>query len=535
MLFDAAALMTSVALGPVAEAFGVHEISSQVIVISQVDPSYIPLPDTPPLPFITPDQAASSQITTRALQQLSRLPSTAIAGFVRSHPDLVTEMLANPPASTEVTRWWGHLDFESRVALRGATPELVGNLNGIPYGVRDLANRVVLTTTIARLESVIDSSAGRTVIENAKQQLAMLQSISDALGDLGDEAEPKRSLMTLDVSGQGRASIILGDLRNADYVTYLVPGMFFTIENQMGDWVDASARLYDEQLSWLALLGPGEAAGGATSVTAASSADGTSAQSTSADGSATSSAAATSSPAATSSAAAVSSPAATSSAAPASSPAATSSTASAAGVTETVATIAWIGYPTPNLTNVGGIENAYEGRDSLAGDIEGLQALRGDDEPYITVVAHSYGSTAALMALTEGEFSIDALAMVGSPGSPAKSVDDLHVRNGNVWVGEAAWDPIPNSAYFGSDPGSASYGAKPLGVNGGRDSLTEQALKASTGHNEYFSPGTESMRNFALIGIGHGDYVSNGDDSISIAAPGAGKAVRAAAKGSATS
>ena len=153
--------------------------------------------------------------------------------------------------------------------------------------------------------------------------------------------------------------------------------------------------------------------------------------------------------------------------------------------------------------------NAEEGRDSLAGAIEGLQALRAGDEPYISVIGHSYGSTAALMALTEYDFEVDALAMVGSPGSPAKSVDELHVRDGNVFVGEAAWDPIPNSAYFGSDPGSASYGAKPMGVAGGTDAVTHQPLKPSFGHNEYFSPGTESMRNFALVAIGQGKYVTH--------------------------
>ena len=82
------------------------------------------------------------------------------------------------------------------------------------------------------------------------------------------------------------------------------------------------------------------------------------------------------------------------------------------------------------------------------------------------------------------------------------------MRAGNVYVGEAAWDPVPNSAYFGSDPGAKSYGAKPLGVGGGVDALTQAALASSIGHNEYFSPGTESMRNFALIGIGQGQYVT---------------------------
>jgi hypothetical protein len=248
------------------------------------------------------------------------------------------------------------------------------------------------------------------------------------------------------VEGQGRAAIVLGDLRTADYVSYLVPGMFFTIENQMGDWSNAAAQLHAEQVEWLERFAERDAAkAGATS-----------------------------------------------------------------GATSTVATVAWIGYHTPNLTNVGALDNAIEGRDSLASAIEGLQAVRASDEPYVTVIAHSYGSTAALMALTEDSFEIDALAMVGSPGSDAQSVDELHVRGGNVWVGEAAWDPVPNSSFFGSDPGSPSYGAKRIGVDGGTDVITREPLAGSIGHNEYFGAGSQSMRNLALIAIDRGEFVSDG-------------------------
>ena len=442
MLFDVAAILTSVTLGPVAEAFGVHEISTYSV--HSTLPVALPdaLPDAPPAPFIGPEPAegASSQVQgTRLLDQLSLLPSRGITTWAAANPEAIAGLLASPPPAHDVTLWWKGLDMDARLALRNATPQLVGNLDGIPYSIRDVANRAVLTSTMRSLNETIATESGRTVVENAKQQLHMLQSISDALGD---SRSSNRTLMTLDVTGQGRAAIVLGDLRTADYVSYLVPGMFFTIENQMGDWVDAASRLHDEELSWLALLGPG-----AGTTTAAD---------------------------------------------------------------PTVATVAWIGYHTPNLTNVGGIQTAYEGRDALASAIEGLQSVRAGNEPYVSVIAHSYGSTAALMALTEYDFDIDALAMVGSPGSPAKSVDELHVRNGNVYVGEAAWDPIPNSAYFGSDPGAKSYGAKPMGVSGGTDPLTHLALGASTGHNEYFSAGTESMRNFALISIGQGQYVTSG-------------------------
>ncbi len=443
MLYYVAALITSVALGPVAGVVDAPVNPPAVAVaaqVSQVSPMLQApkaLPGGPTPPFVGPVAGPATQSQGMLLlQQLSLLGPDGIRTFAGANPDALAGLLDAPPAATAVTEWWGALDAASRAALRYASPELVGNLDGVPYTVRDRANRSTLSSTIDSLEQTVDSDAGRTVVENAKQQLKMLRSIDAALGRSADQEGTKRTLMTLDVTGQGRAAIILGDLSKAEYVTYLVPGMFFTIENQMGDWVDAAVRLHDEQLSWLAVLGSSEA---------------------------------------------------------------------------TVATVAWIGYPTPNLTNVGGIENAYEGRDALAGAIMGLQALRGADEPHVTVVAHSYGSTAALMALTEYDFEVDALAMVGSPGSPAKSVNELHVRDGNVWVGEAAWDPIPNSAYFGSDPGSASYGAKRMGVSGGRDPITAQLLSASFGHNEYFSPGTESMRNFALIGIGQGQYVSGGE------------------------
>jgi pimeloyl-ACP methyl ester carboxylesterase len=445
--------MTSVTLGPVAEAFGVHEITSYTITVSQPlsDVPALAIPDAPPLPFIgpAPDDASDRVQGTRLLQQLALLPADSIRTWVMSHPDSIANLLASPPPAHDVTLWWQSLDFDAKLELRSSTPQLVGNLDGVPYTIRDSANRTVLTSTMRSLTKVIATESGRTVVENAKQQLHMLQSISDALGDSGGSAAT-RTLMTLDVTGQGRAAIVIGDLATADYVSYLVPGMFFTIENQMGDWVDAASRLGDEERSWLALLGPG--AGSATT---------------------------------------------------------TESIVGVPQATPSVATIAWIGYHTPNLTNVGGLENAYEGRDSLADAIQGLQALRAGDEPYISIIAHSYGSTAALMALTEYDFEVDALAMVGSPGSPAKSVAELHVRDGNVYVGEAAWDPIPNSSYFGSDPGAKSYGAKPMGVGGGTDSITRQVLAASLGHNEYFSPGTESMRNFALIAIGQGTYVSN--------------------------
>ncbi len=441
------------AIGFVAEAFEVREISqfsvSQTIVadvhaqLDIVGRVTIHLDTTPRAPYVGPEPDSSPiQVNygNRLLQQLALISLPDAALYLEANPHAVDDVLARPPVASDVRLWWNSMTPERQATLRELSPNLVGNLDGIPYATRDIANRDLLTGTIAELESIIAREPGRTIVENAKYSLRMLESIAAALEV---DARPTRTLLSLDTAGQGRAAIIVGDLRTADYVTYLVPGMFFTIENQMGDWVDAATRLHDQQLAWLARFDEPRS---------------------------------------------------------------------------TVATVAWIGYHTPNLTNVGAIDNAYEGRDSLANAIQGLTAVRAGEQPYVTIVAHSYGSTAALMALTEFDFTVDALAMVGSPGSPAKSADDLHVRNGNVFVGEAAWDPIPNSSYFGSDPGAESYGATPLGVAGGVDVITHETLLASTGHNEYFSAGTESMRNFALIGIGRGEYVSGADSHIVVKA-----------------
>jgi hypothetical protein len=177
-----------------------------------------------------------------------------------------------------------------------------------------------------------------------------------------------------------------------------------------------------------------------------------------------------------------------------------------------VATVAWIGYQTPDLFSVGGLDRAEEGADFLEKSWLGIRSTRSSDEPFISVFAHSYGSTVSLVALARGSVEVDALVMVGSPGSAIQSADRLHVRHDNIYVGEADWDPAVNSAFFGSDPGSSSYGAHPLGVTGARDKLTGKWLDGSLGHNEYFKPGSESLHNMALIGTANAKLATNGSE-----------------------
>jgi pimeloyl-ACP methyl ester carboxylesterase len=191
----------------------------------------------------------------------------------------------------------------------------------------------------------------------------------------------------------------------------------------------------------------------------------------------------------------------------------------------TVATIAWIGYQTPNIVNVASMQLARQGQKSLTASIEGLRATRAaavttdatgtvaGKQPYVAILAHSYGSTAAMLSLQNDQVSVDALAMVGSPGSPARTAGQLNVTNGNVWVGAGSTDPVPQTGLFGSQPTSSAYGAHRFGVDGATDPLTGRTMDAVVGHDGYFVDGTESMRNMVLIGIGRGDLVLGLDGS----------------------
>lgn len=371
------------------------------------------------------------------LRQLAVQPIDSVSGFVEAHPQVIASLIAAPPPARDVSHWWQSLDAGRQWNMLHVAPRLVGNLDGVPAEVRDRANRLWIEQYAGEIEASLASS-GRSVADDAARRIHMLDRIETALGT--PQSVPSRSLLSLDPEGQGRAAIVLGNLGTADYVTYLIPGMFFNVDGQIGDWTDTAARLYDDQVSWLRLVRQPD------------------------------------------------------------------------DPVRTAAVVAWMGYQTPNLITAGGFDLANEGRDSIARTIMGLQEERAGDEPHITIVGHSYGSTAALMALTEYDFEIDALALVGSPGSAAKSVDELNVRDGNVFAAEADWDWIPNSSFFGSDPGAESYGAKKMSVGGGVDVITNELLAASIGHNEYFGPGTESMRNMALIGIGCGELVTDGSE-----------------------
>lgn len=442
---------------------GMAAVVAGVLVMSLVLPA-TPAEAAPagvPKPFIGPDPVGGgSSLDTVArldgvalLDELVRLTPSERSEFLQVHPETITQLTSAPPAAADVATWWSRTLPAARLALIGDLPAVVGNLEGVPYAVRDGANRAYLTDTIFGIRAQLDAGVGRAMEDELRTRLKMLGAVEESLRT-GASGE-KRSLVALDVADQGRAVIAVGDLTDADYITFFVPGMYVGVVDQLVDWTSWADNSQAEQEAWLERLGtPGE-----------------------------------------------------------------------------VATVAWIGYHTPTLVNIAGMDLAYQGRDALTGSLQGLDAIRGVDPPivaqgspgssvagprasaggsgpYVSIVAHSYGSTAAMLALQENDVSVDALVLVGSPGSPATSVSDLKVADGNVWVAAADTDPVPRSGVFGSQPLDPDFGAHRFSVKAMKDPITGQKLADIQGHVYYFWPGTTAVRNTALIAIGHGELVS---------------------------
>ena len=475
LLLDVTAFHSaSSTLGSVAGAFVLSEnshISTQLTVVAPaaanaeqtawrqaLDAAALPADD--PSPLIGPRPATvrvslsklPSLRGVELLDQLALLDSSQLGTFLTKHPDTVSALIANPGAAASVASEWANWPQATRRLMVTHAPQVIGSLDGVPYAARDTANRSFLTSSEADIRARLASdSVGRAAKDELSKRLHMLQQVRAAL-KTGASGNP-RTLVSLDATGEGRAVIAIGDPATADYVDYLIPGMFSDVDTQIQVLAGGADEISTEQQAWLKKLNPGVAA----------------------------------------------------------------------SQLPTVSTLAWIGYQTPNIVNVASMSLAKEGQASLTRSIEGLRAARaaqvGGAQPYVAILAHSYGTTAAMLSLQNDQVSVDALAIVGSPGSPARTAGQLNVTNGNVWVGAGQTDPVPQTGLFGSQPTSAAYGAHRFGVDGATDPVTGKAMDAVIGHDGYFVTGTESLRNMVLIGIGRGDLVLGLDGSSALSLP----------------
>ncbi|SFT10491.1 Alpha/beta hydrolase [Streptomyces sp. ok210] len=163
------------------------------------------------------------------------------------------------------------------------------------------------------------------------------------------------------------------------------------------------------------------------------------------------------------------------------------------------AVIAWADYTAP----------AGIGMDAALGNLAERGAVRltalVDALPgasKISLFCHSYGSVLCGVAANELPSRVSDIAVAGSPGMRAKNAAQLHTT-ADVWAMRDRDDwiqDVPNMEVgglgHGADPVDRGFGARIVSAG---DAI---------GHSGYFEPGTESLSNFAAIGVGAYDSVT---------------------------
>ncbi|WP_020673643.1 alpha/beta hydrolase [Amycolatopsis nigrescens] len=183
-----------------------------------------------------------------------------------------------------------------------------------------------------------------------------------------------------------------------------------------------------------------------------------------------------------------------------------------------VAMVTWLGYEPPTLQaddmrDVGGLITgapASEGANKLANFQEGINASRRDD-PHLTALGHSYGSTTTGIALTQNH-GVDDAVFFGSPGisetpTPVFNTSNLNIPEGHAYnlsaEGDDVADAVPVTTRYGPHLESMP-GMNQLSTDG--TTGPQGPMAASHGHSEYAKGDgrmATSEYNMAAIVSGH--------------------------------
>lgn len=168
------------------------------------------------------------------------------------------------------------------------------------------------------------------------------------------------------------------------------------------------------------------------------------------------------------------------------------------------AVIAWADYTSPGGL---GIESATAMR-AQSGAVRLNALVRGlPGSSPVSLFCHSYGSVLCGLAAPELPDRVADIAVAGSPGMRVAKASHLRT-SAHVWAMRDADDWVQDVPYLevgglghGEDPVSSAFGARVL------------SAREAKGHGGYFEPGTDSVANFAEIGVGAYNSVQCADDA----------------------
>ena len=174
-----------------------------------------------------------------------------------------------PPPGTrpeDVHEWWTALTPQQRQRLIAEHPAPLGNLNGVPAGVRDQVNQAVVNDDLARVTDVAQrngvftddvvndpvryglSPDGATRFTNAVQAKRGLDhQRGGAAGDPNVRPVMLWAYEPLADRGQGRAAVSIGDPDTAQNTAVIVPGTGSSVrDGWLSDGHDDGVHLYDQ-------------------------------------------------------------------------------------------------------------------------------------------------------------------------------------------------------------------------------------------------------------------------------------------------
>lgn len=416
----------------------------------------------PDLSATARDLVADSGLTaSEALAGLAALSGAELARVLTARPDLA-KLLASVDAST-VAGWWRGLAVDQRDAVVHAFPSVIGNLEGVAYADRDTANRLWLTDQLAQAEAALARASKPLPWWELLAGEGAVNAHALRIAEAQRRVDALTNIETALARPQGASERFLVSLTGDSPPLAAV---------SLGNLDTAQNVTY-------AVPGMGTTTGDMTGW--ARSAGNIAFWQDKLDRE------------------------------------------------HSHAVVAWIGYKTPPIPGpAGGLDVldtkvAEAGAKKLEGALAGFSATRGPAAAQLNVVAHSYGTTTAAIALTAPGTHVDSFVSVGSAGLPSSidSASDLHA--GQVFAGQAR-DVIPGlesgkgDAWAGTgrafgnhpvNPVDPSFGARAFGTDTGigGHSVTDHSVHTDLGTG-YLDRGTESLKNVVLATTGQGDDVS---------------------------
>ena len=362
----------------------------------------------------------------------------------------------------EVNDWWTSLSPEEQQQIEVMHPDWVGNLGGVPFAVRDRANRRRIDPMLSDIDKRIaqlkkenydkahdPKSKGGTYDPDKHSELRILEEkrrdLLSVKRKFGGAPDGTHSLVSLDAFKGDHlwAAVGSGDIDNADHVAVHTPGMTATVESH--------------------LMGKGKGWGSGVS-----GVDNVLAQG--------------------------------------------EDILDRKGRNEQVAGITVLNYDAPRWGEIGtpnhsvaGNHQVEVGGKSGADMLYAVQATHSGD-PHLVASGHSYGSSATGWALQHSTVADDAM-FSGSPGVTTMNNRDLNMLPDHTGLGEAAWDGVADLGRFGGDP---SYSKE--FTHWSCDDWTAPdgtEYEYSEGHSEYMNKGYTSTYNQASILIGDGVAVKD--------------------------